>query len=191
MLERPKWDGRTVVCIASGPSLTKSDCEEVRASGHPVVVTNTTYRMCPWADALFAFDLKWWRHHGDEVREKFRGRTFTGSRVASNYGPEFAPGATWFRTFRNSGACAISLAMGAEASRIVLLGYDCGFDGVRKHWHEDHPGMSNCDSLPDWPRQFGQVAKHARRAGIEVINASRKTRLTCFDREDLSRAIAP
>jgi len=190
VVERPQWDGRTVVCIASGPSLTAEDCAAVRAAGHLVVVTNTTFQLCPWADALFGFDLKWWKHYHAEVAAAFAGRRFTASRVAGNYGAEVLAGALWFRGYRNSGACAVSLAMGAGAARVVMLGYDVGFFKNRRHWHGDHPnGMENATSVVDWDRQFQILAKDAARRGVPVINASRRTRLTCFPTGDLETVL--
>ena len=190
IVERPQWDGRTVVCIASGPSLTSQDCEIVRASGAPTVVTNTTFRLCPWADALFGFDAKWWKVYHEEVEATFRGRRFGGTLVCEKYGVNVATGQPWFKGFRNSGACAVSLAIGGAAAKIVLLGYDMGFSGGRTHWHGDHPhGLENATSLPLWAEQFAVLAKHARRSGVEVVNASRETRMTCFPRAVLESAL--
>jgi len=186
MIERPQWDSRTVVCIASGPSLTDEDCELAKASGHPVVVTNTTFQLCPWADALFAFDLKWWRRYHKQVERGFNGRRFTASLVAGNYGADVLLGVPWFRGFRNSGASAVSLAISGGARRVVMLGYDAGFDGGKTHWHGDHPAdLDNASSIEDWARQFEMLAKYAQRCGVEVLNASRRTRLTCFKRVNL------
>lgn len=182
MVERPNWEGKTVVCIASGPSLTPEDCELVRASGHPVIVTNTTFKMCPWADVLFGFDAKWWKHYRKEVAAEFKGRKISASPRAEQYGAETPFPVPWFSIYRNSGCCAVSIAIAAGASKVVLIGYDCGFIGRRRHWHGDHPdGMANASTLLDWPRLFGLLAKQARRAGVKVVNASRHTRLTCFD----------
>lgn len=185
MVERPDWSGKTVVCIASGPSLTPSDCEKVRASGHPVIVTNTTYRLCPWADALFGFDSKWWKVHHEEVKA-FEGRKFTASPLAVKYGAEMIGGMPWFSTYRNSGACAVSLAMGGRSKRIVLLGFDASFDKGKTHWHGDHPkGLENAGTIATWGWLFGILATRATAAGVDVVNASRRTALTCFRRADL------
>lgn len=191
MIRRPEWDGRTVVCIASGPSLTQDDCELVRASGYPVVVTNTTFRLCPWADVLFAHDLKWWKRYHAEVRETFKGRRFGGSMACENYGANPSAG-LWFRVFTNSGASAISLALGAGASKVVLLGYDASLGAEGKtHWHGDHPKeLGNIESIADWPRQFSLVAKDAKTLGAMVVNASRRTALTCFEINELREALA-
>lgn len=186
---RPDWAGRTVVCIASGPSLTPEDCEAVRVSGHPAIVTNTTFLLCPWADVLFGFDSKWWRAHPDALN--FEGRKISASRIAGNLGVETVFCSPWFRAFGNSGACAISLALAGGAAKVILLGFDCSFapDG-KKHWHPDHPdGMSNCASIAAWPKRFAQVAKDAEKAGVPVLNASRRTALTCFERVELADAL--
>lgn len=185
---RPDWTGRTVVCIASGPSLTKEDCEAVHRSGHVTVVTNSTFRLCPWADVLFAHDSRWWRANPDAMQ--FMGRKISGSSLARNLGVESVFCSNWISARGNSGASAIAIAVAGNAAKIVLLGFDCSFDGDRKHWHADHPhGMSNCQSINSWPRQFGIAAKLAAKAGVPVVNASRRTALTCFERGELEAAL--
>lgn len=189
-IARPDWNGRTVVCIASGPSLTAEDCELVRASGHPVIVTNTTFKMCPWADVLFAFDRKWWTEYHEEVKSVFKGRMISSSQVVTKYGVESVFGANWFTSFVNSGACAISLAISGKAQKIVLLGFDCQKTGGKVHWHGDHPkNLSNAISMKRWPKQFELVSRRADAAKIPVVNASRATALTCFQRGDLAEAL--
>jgi hypothetical protein len=186
---RPDWSGRTVVCIASGPSLTAEDCEATK--GHPTIVTNTTFRMAPWADVLFGFDSRWWRAHIAEVRQVFKGRLISASQIAANLGVESTFGAPWFRQYANSGACAISMALAGGASKIVLLGYDCqnGPNG-EKHWHGDHPkGLTNCASMPRWGQVFTRVSIDAEVQGVPVINATRRTALRCFKKAELADAL--
>jgi hypothetical protein len=181
----PDWSGQTVVCIASGPSLTPEDCATVKASGLPTVVTNTTFRLCPWADALYSFDNKWWKVHIQEVRQKFRGHLFT-QRQPPYKGVTCASVYSGFRSFSNSGASAIALAIAAGSRRVVMLGYDCQLTGGKTHHHGDHPdGFINCLSLPKWPMQFARLAAWAEKRGAVVLNASRVSALTCFPRVDL------
>lgn len=187
---RPEWSGRTVVCIASGPSLTAEDCEAVRASGHPVIVTNTTFRLCPWADVLFAFDGKWWKEYHEEVKATFKGRMLSAAQIAPNFGAESTFGAPWFTAVGNSGVSAISLAISGKAKKIVLLGFDCQKTGGRVHWHGDHPGsLSNAKTIMMWPKQFDIIAGRAKAAGIPVVNSTRQTVLKCFPRVDLAEAL--
>lgn len=189
---RPDWGGRTVVCIASGPSLTKEDCDAVRASGLTTIVTNSTFRLAPWAEIIFGFDGRWWQTHIAEIRASgFVGRTIGSGPNVIKFGVETIQGAQWLTPFTNSGASAVSIAIGGGAKRVVMLGYDCAIalDG-KKHWHGDHPkGFSNCASIKKWPYQFDQLAKVARRAGVEIVNASRETALRQFRRVALSEAI--
>jgi hypothetical protein len=199
----PDWSGKTVFVIASGPSLTFGDCELVRMTGCPVIVTNTTFRMCPWAEALFAFDVKWWDEYHEEVKRVFKGRMLTYSNTAMRYGAESLFDCSWFTSHSNSGACAISIAIAAKAKRIVLLGADCQKTGGETHWHGDHPkamrserarkawpdGMSNAGSMKKWPAQYKAAAMQAEIHGVELLNASRETALDCIRRVALEDVI--
>jgi hypothetical protein len=192
--ERPDWLGRTVVCIASGPSLTAEDCDAVRAAGYPAIVTNSSFRRAPWAAILFGYDSRWWKAHMAEVQALgFSGRMLCASPIAANFGVETVHNAPWLRSYPNSGACAIAIAIAAGARRVVLLGFDCApAPSGRMHWHEDHPpthGMTNCASIQAWPRHFRNVQRDAEAAGVEVVNASRVSALRGFARGALADAL--
>jgi hypothetical protein len=185
--ERPDWSGRTVVCIASGPSLTAEDCERVKASGHPTIVTNTTFRIAPWADVVFGMDKAWWEHHHKEVKSVCTGRLMSTSHAAKAYGAESLFPCAWKPNALNSGAAAIQLALAGKPEKVILLGYDCQETGGKKHWHGDHPkGCGNAHSLKRWPKHFDHIAKHAEG---KVVNATRETALRCFPRIDLQAAL--
>lgn len=176
-----RWAKKTIVCIASGPSLVAEDCALVKESGHPTIVTNTTFKLCPWADVLMAFDSKWWRQYGSEAKAEFKGKLLTCSQGAGYAGIPTMHGQAWFRSFGNSGTASIALAVFAGAAKVILLGYDCQKTGGKSHWHGDHPPMlSNAGSMGEWPRKFANVARFSREQGVEVLNASRETALTCF-----------
>ena len=172
----------TVVCIASGPSLSEEDCDLVRASGLASIVANTTFQRCPWATALVAHDEKWWKLYAAEVKEKFQGHKITCALGGRRYGAQ-ALVLHKFRTFRNSGAAAVSLAILAGSKKVIMIGYDCQHTGGKMHWHGDHPApLGNAGSVAKWPETFRQVAEYARRNRCEVFNATRETALTCFPR---------
>jgi len=175
---------RAAVCIASGPSLTEDDCTLVRrwrnaGGGRGVIVTNTTFRLCPWADALYGMDNEWWRVYGDEARQTFQGNMFSrygnyGTLKVKDYG-------------RNSGAGAILLAKEFGATRIILLGYDCGYT-TKRHWHDDHKKpLGNCESAAHWPRYFEEARE--KLLGVEVLNATRETQLTSFPLVSLEQVL--
>lgn len=187
----PDWSGRTAVCIASGPSLTAEDCEAVRAIGYPVVVTNTTFRLCTWAHALFGFDAAWWQMYIEEVKRVFGGRLFSKSSAVRKLGVEWAGKDTRFMSFGLSGTDSIALAIGAGARRIIMLGHDVDIDDGRTfHHHGDHPaGLQNCKSMHTWPGKYGRLARYAKHFDARVINASRRTSLDCFERMPLERCL--
>jgi hypothetical protein len=189
-----EWRGRTVVCIASGPSLTAADCELVHAAAVPTIVTNTTIRLAPWADVLMGFDKAWWLAHTAELVD-YAGRRVTCTNIRGKAGVQDLQKVIGFRGFGNSGCAAISLASLGRAARIVLLGFDVQHTGGRTHWHGDHPaGLGNAASVKMWPRLFAKAAQYAARHGSVVVNASRETALTCFPRvalEDELRLLHP
>jgi hypothetical protein len=132
-------------------------------------------------------DQKWWLQYLSETIH-FEGVRYTVCSLRDR-----APGVIRvpkpFDHAGNSGAGAISLAHKGGATRIILLGYDCqrGPNGEAHH-HGDHPrGMGNAGSLPKWPEQFERLSR--RLSGVEVINCSRRTALTCFPRADLEEVL--
>lgn len=180
------WRGQTIVCLASGPSLTPGDIELVRQSGLKTVVVNNTWEAAPWADMLYAMDALWWNHYGDRAVAEFKGHKFSFIRcgrpgVISTKGEIFPTG------WGNSGSYALSLGVVTGASRIIALGYDGQIKpGQQAHWHPDHPKpLGNCHSVKSWPYRFQLVANYAKSHGVRVVNCSRETALECFELGDL------
>lgn len=84
---------------------------------------------------------------------------------------------------QNSGHQAIQLAYQKGAARIILLGYDMQHTNGRTHWHGDHPkGLTNAEGIAGWVKHFGPLAKALELEGVEVVNCSPETALTCFKR---------
>lgn len=183
-----RWKGQTVVCIASGPSLTASDVALVRQTGYPVIVTNNTWQMAPWANVLLGFDAKWWLQYTADLG------SFAGERVTCTTkvpGADCLAHQVWFQPFGNSGAAAISLAVTGEAAAVWMLGFDCkpAADG-RRHWHADHPEpLSNARSMSAWQAKFSRTANYAKKSKCKVTNATRDTALTCFERKSLEELL--
>lgn len=181
------------VCLASGPSLTPDDVETVRewrkgSEDRVVIVANTTFRIAQWADAVFAMDRKWWEFHYVEVVEKFDGRRLTTANLGTEYNVEKLA----VQSYRNSGAGCVSVAVSQGARSIALLGYDCMPDDGKTHWHGSHPvGLSDAKTIKVWPLIFDRLAKDMKRNGVDVVNASRRTALKCFDRGDIAELLHP
>lgn len=203
-----RWSAGDVVIVAGGPSLKSWDIEHARGRAH-VIVVNDGYRLAPWADALYAADGAWWDHHQGV-------RWFPGLRVtqdegaASRWGLTFVESAdrpglslepTLIHQGSNSGYQAVNLAVhlmrpywprcGAGSRRILLLGFDmkAAPDG-RSHWFGDHPGALNRGTPPGyWAHRFETMAPQLAATGIEIINCSRDSAITCFPRAAIDRVL--
>lgn len=138
-----------------------------------VIAINTTFRLAPWADHVYACDERWWNEYHDEVRATCIGRLWTYyQKTADGFDLEQIdiPAA---KTGGNSGVQAARHAItGLGATRIILVGYD--MKGT--HWHGNHPqGFPNPtpDNFRHWIKHLG----HLRREfpGVEFLNATRDT----------------
>jgi hypothetical protein len=90
----------------------------------------------------------------------------------------------------NSGYQAIGLAHLFGVKRILLLGFDFQRSRGRTHWHGDHPrGLGNGGRYPQWVKAMNQLAVDAKAVGLEIINCSRSTALTCFARSTIQEAL--
>jgi hypothetical protein len=190
----------TIVCMASGPSLTQEDADYCRGKADGVIVVNTTYQRAPWADALVAADVRWWQWH--KGAKDFKGLKYAtskhvnwaGVQILRNTGAngiELDP--TGLRHGINSGYRAINLAVHFGAARIILLGYDMKRgDGPKRleHWHGDHPVPSR-SQYPSFIKHFRTLVAPLRDLGIEVLNCTPGSALDCFPMADLRDVLKP
>lgn len=160
------------------------------APDREVITVNTTFRAAPWADVLYAMDRAWWNVHKDEIKATFAGAKFAPARidVVREVAELRRPA---FDHFSNSGAGAVSLAIMRGARVVYLLGYDLRRgSGGRSHWHGDHPKpLTNGASIQRWFKFFDRLAKHASKSGVRVVNCTRDTALTCFERVTLESIV--
>lgn len=179
---------RFFIC-ASGPSLTQKDVDYIKGKG-TVITINNTYQLAPWADIVYACDARWWQAYPEVFEHK-------GRKISILYDhPEVEKwpfnnnlnglGETKIRTGGNSGHQAINLAYLLGATEIILLGYDMQSTGGKSHWHGDHTrGLSQKECYKGWIGHLGVVATQAKEKGLRIINCTRQTALTCFDRAEL------
>lgn len=183
------FPGGTILCVASGPSLTPEDVEYCRGRVEAAVVVNTSYQLVPWAHALYAADAQWWDWHKGAPR--FSGSRYSVSTEAAKWGVsilrntgkrglELSPDG--LKTGQNSGYQAIGLAkhLIGERGRIVLLGYDLQPSGKRHHWHADHPNSVQPPAYLVFRDSFAALIQPMAELGISVVNCTRSTALTCF-----------
>lgn len=192
------WPNATIVCLASGPSLTQDDCDYVRGKAR-VIAINDAVRLAPWADVLYSSDARWWaEYRGTFGGLKYgieQGRGFGRPasvrhpdlkvlRLGGHSGLELAPDG--LRSGKNSGAAAINLAMHLGASRIILLGYAMSLVNGRRHFFDESsapPRQHSSYSM--FCQMFERMVTPLESAGVEVINCTEPTALTCFRRAAL------
>lgn len=93
-------------------------------------------------------------------------------------------------TGQNSGYQAINLAFLFGARKIVLVGFDMQHTGGRHHWFGNHPlGMRNACGVDDWKKNFPKLAADLQAQGVDVVNCSEETALTCFRRSSLEQEL--
>lgn len=196
------WSNGVVVCLGGGPSLMREDVDLCRGRAH-VIAVNDAYRLAPWADVLYAADARWWRHH--EAAWAFQGLKYSihgcdtqypddvDIRILRNTGNRgLELDATGVRTGMNSGYQAMNLAVHLGATRILLLGYDMqARDRRHSHWFGAHPQGLNYDSPYQTFREcFDTILEPLQAIGVEVVNCSRETALTCFPLATIDQALA-
>jgi hypothetical protein len=192
----PLWPGATVVCLAGGPSLTQEDVDACRDRAR-VIAVKDAIRLAPWADALYACDARWWKQYGQtltfawERRFALEPKASDWAQVLRNTGElglERQPDG--LRTGKNSGYQAINLAVHFGARRIVLLGYDMQPDRNQHHWFGKHPYSQIPPPYDVFLRCFPSIVEPLQALGVQVVNATRRTALTCFPRVTLEDALA-
>ncbi len=202
------FPGETIVCLGTGPSLCQEDIDACRGRARVVAVKNAIDR-CSWADVLYGAggDGKgrpgpWWQQNGPRLTS-FAGLRFTLDPAAAPWasvlgmsptmGIETNPAmlAVGHFTGNNSGAQAIGLATHLGAAKIVLLGYDAQPDSQgNDHWFGAHPWDGYRLQYGAWPDVFASIAAALTVLGVEIINASRVSALTCFPRATIAEALA-
>lgn len=196
-----RWPGEPVTLIAGGPSLNLEDVEKVRGKTR-VIAVNDACRLAPWADILYAADRPWWDYHKgvpDFPGEKWTQDKSGGDVAAARWGlqcvrSETRAGLSFDPAFihqgANSGFQVLNIAVLISGGPIFLLGYDMQCTGGRAHWFGDHPPQVHRDAnYAYFRRAYDQAAPELAAAGIDVINCSRETALTCFRRATIDEVL--
>lgn len=196
MRHAPDWRAETVAIVATGPSLTREQCEAARTKGWKTLAVSNAYRLAPWCDVIYAGDLAWWKEYNREAIEMApQASRWTCSNVAAaRFGCHFVQGNNTkglghaiLHTNGNSGAQAINLAYLWGAKKIRLLGFDMRLgDGGAKHFFGAHPPRLVQSMLfSEWIKRLEPVAKELAKRGVEVINCTPGSALPWFPMADL------
>lgn len=184
------WPGCTMVLLGDGPSLTQGDVDFVRNKAR-VMAMNHNLTMAPWADAL-------WSYHTRGLIDKtlpevpsFNGFVMSAEpvpapwpivRMSGTEGLDLDP--SGIRHGNGSGYSAMNVAYHLGARTIILLGYDCCDSADGKFCHSK-PASSldrRAYNYGLWIERFKSIAAPLAAAGVEVLNATRRTALDMFVR---------
>jgi hypothetical protein len=176
-------DSFPVLIIASGPSLAADDIALIQLSQIYTICVNSSWKLAPFCQDIFAGDTAWWAANADEISIPAKRWCC----VETGYGcRRFAGMSGW-----NSGANAILFALKEKkASSILLTGFDCSLKHGT-HVHGDHVKNKNPRKadVERWHSQFSQAAYQAKKAGVPLLNCSRYTEITSIQRAPLAEAI--
>jgi hypothetical protein len=199
--EKPdrRWEGRTVIAAAPGPSLAEEVAEACK--GYPAIVVNDAWRLLPFADVLFATDSAWWHFyrgvpafkgerwssHGTSNDKQDVALAYGIKCIAGKQGAEFSTSPP-INYGSNSLFQAINLAILFGAPRIILVGANMQPVGGKTHFFGEHPkGLRNANPIR-FKTYFDQAAKKLP-PGVTIINATPDSALNCFPKMDLADAL--
>lgn len=108
-----------------------------------------------------------------------------------NYGSEgLSEIPNGIHTGSNGGYQAINIAVLAGAKRILLIGYDMHYPSGKSHWHRGHPMKTPEVYYSEYAKKFKTAIPQLARLGVEVINCSIGSKLTCFPIMPLGEALS-
>lgn len=158
------------ILLAPGPSMSQALADSVR--DQRVVAINNVYELAPWADALAANDLSWWRKHPEA--KQFAGGKYSANRIGGGVDQVRSPLVT---SCSNSGVLALEVAKRQGATRILLLGFD--FHGTH-YFGKYTNGCTNTQPRRRLVHQQ-QFSRWARaNKGIEILNCTEGSALQGF-----------
>ncbi len=205
-MAKPKWfpDWSSDVCtiVASGPSAASVDL--VQAVGQTkFVVVNSSWKLAPWADYLFAADYKWWQGYEQKL-EVFQGWKVTTDRraadtkewsllrlVAKLADDRIQTTGSVVGWGGNSGFQALNMVVLFGCKRIILVGYDATIKhGL--HWHEAYSSAAD-NPTPNktlrWQRSIDGAAAPLAQIGVSVVNCSGVSRLRRYPKMSYEDAL--
>lgn len=176
--------GRTIACVASGPSLTKEKIKFIKDNFEVVLVCNSAFRDFPDAKLLFSYDHEWYRLNFEEIKKTFHGARFCKDLATETCGYAYSlQHQKWFEQFGNSGATLLHIALHTDPDEIYLFGYDLKVTD-KTHYHGDHPApLGNCNRIEHWQDDFDRVFEKNEKQilKINIVNVNENSALNLFN----------
>lgn len=196
------WRGECVAIVASGPSAKTAPVQLLRDRIN-IIAVNDSWKLVPFADILYGCDLGWWDYYKG-VKE-FNGLKLThdatAARVHNLHKVTIANAASneiltdqpaHLGAGGNGGFQMLNLAVQFGGTGIMLIGVDCDIEHG-SHWHGRHPVPLNNPAQTNvtrWRQAFEGSAKPLAKLGIDVVNCSLVSKLTCWPKITIEQALA-
>ena len=205
----------TVIIVCTGPSLKNYNLSTLNGKGY-IIAVNDAGKYLPFADAWFTIDPWGCGIHGSQYPQSFHGQLFaavpedygTGSAKSIDHRVEANPNISYLHRIPfhsvpisqitdadyfnwglnddagsintgNSGFGALNLAYHMRPKRVVLL----GIDGTKGYFYDE---AKVTRSLHHLPKIFSSALPQLQAAGIEVLNGSQYSVVSCFKRYSLA-----
>lgn len=194
------WDKNTTCyIIGGGPSISNYNLNLLK--GKRSIITNNVYQLMPWADFLFFMDKDWIKKHCDNI-SKLHCIKFTIVPGLSSYQKKMnlkfivRVGAYGFsgRQDRithggNSGYCALQLGYLFGARRFILVGFDMRTVNKQHNYHNQHKRKMDADIYETNYIKHFESLRNCKDSGVEIINTTPNSALTCFPFMDFEEII--
>jgi hypothetical protein len=173
--------------LGGGPSLFDNDLDLIKDEF--VIGVNNSIFLGDWVNVCWFGDKKWWKWHKERLIKENR-KVATCNVKLKNESQH------WWKHYQrrghgintnekfvawnaSSGASAINFAYHLGYRKIVLLGFDMRkIDGM-KNWHMAHKEKDH-NPFPRHIKGFVQIAKDAKRLGVQIINATPESAIKDF-----------
>lgn len=210
---KPIFDGKSVLVVASGPSLTEEvagRCRELQSDGLGLIVCQDAYKLLPSAEVLYGCDAHWWRLHNgvqDFAGERWSTQTNDPRRahndkraIRADYDVRVIEGRAgnglelsgdFIYYGNNSGFQTLGLAVAMGARRnLVLIGFDMRIVRGQRHFFGDHPEpLRNAPDYKPFTEPFDAIADKLP-GGMQIFNATPYSALKCFRKVNLNAIVA-
>lgn len=208
----PDWTDDACAIIATGPSTKRERAlADLRGRFRVIAIKEAAVDLAPWADVAYGCDGAWWAHRRGlsafgGVRVSWEGSgaavRFPGVHtVKIPENPGSKPGDRQYvdriltavpgviGSGNNSGFQALNLAVQFGSRRIALIGFDLA--GKHYYGRNEWPKAGNPDErrFDVWRTAFAANAPVLKSLGVDVVNASQGSTLTCFRHLPLDQVI--
>ena len=202
----PDWTDKPCVIIATGPSAKRANLDPLRGKFSVIAIKEAAVDLAPWADVVYGCDAAWWVHR--RGLPNFRGLKIAWDWSVGTRFPDVhlikiretkprqfvdriltdTPGVIGGGC--NSGFQALNLAVQFGAKRIVLIGFNLA--GKHYYGRNEWPKAGNPDesSFDHWRKIYEANAPLLKSLGVDVVNATVASTLSCFRHVPLEQIAA-